>query len=203
MTGVTGFSQRLAGALGVLLSLAAPAQLNAQPASAPAGSALYEVEMIVFRAASTGAAEDWSAEPAGRGFGNAAAGGTPPEVMRVLPSSEYRLAGLEASLRSSGAWRPIAHAAWIQSASTWGTPLGVALSDIGVDVPGLSGTVYLERAPIYVHLGFDVRLSAGATYAIKEMRSIRYNDKQYFDHPAFGIVAMVTPIRHTEGATTR
>jgi hypothetical protein len=43
--------------------------------------------------------------------------------------------------------------------------------------------VYLERAPIYLHLGFDVHLSAGATYTIKEMRSVRYNDKQYFDHP--------------------
>ena len=28
------------------------------------------------------------------------------------------------------------------------------------------------------------------------MRSVRYNDKQYFDHPGFGIIALVTPIRH-------
>jgi hypothetical protein len=45
-----------------------------------------------------------------------------------------------------------------------------------------------------------VHLTAGATYTIKEMRSIRYNDKQYFDHPGFGIIAVVTPIKHLDPA---
>jgi hypothetical protein len=70
-------------------------------------------------------------------------------------------------------------------------------------VPELSGMVYLERAPIYLHLGFDLHLSAGSTYTIKEMRSVRYNDKQYFDHPAFGIIAVVTPIKHGEAPSAQ
>jgi hypothetical protein len=32
------------------------------------------------------------------------------------------------------------------------------------------------------------------------MRSVRYNDKQYFDHPGFGIIALVTPIRRGDAA---
>ena len=54
-----------------------------------------------------------------------------------------------------------------------GLARGIALADVGINVPGLSGMVYLERAPIYLHLGFDVHLSSGATYTIKEMRSVQ------------------------------
>jgi len=167
------------------------------------GATLYGVEIIVFRASSVVATEDWGALPAGRGFGGSATrGGASAQVMRVLAPSDYRLNTIEATLKTSGAWRPVAHAAWIQSAANWGTHAGIALTDVGINVPGLTGMVYLERAPIYLHLGFDVHLSLGATYTIKEMRSVRYNDKQYFDHPAFGILAVVTPIKHTEGAAT-
>ena len=159
----------------------------------------------MFRSANTGAAEDWNAAPAGRGFGTASSrGATTPQVVRVLPASDYILGGVEETATLPAApWRPIAHAAWIQTAANWGTQIGIPLSDIGINVPELSGMVYLERAPIYLHLGFDLKLSAGATYAIKEMRSVRYNDRQYFDHPAFGIIAVVTQVRATEGASTR
>ena len=120
----------------------------------------------------------------------------------MLTPGDYRLGTLEATLRANGAWRPIAHAAWIQTAPNWGSHAGIPLADVGINAPGLSGMVYLERAPIYVHLGFDVHLSAGATYTIKEMRSVRYNDKQYFDHPAFGIIAVVAPIKRGDAVST-
>lgn len=165
------------------------------------GAASYGVEVIVFRAASVNAVEDWNAVPPGRGFGSSAGrGGGTPQVLRVLTPAEYKMSDLEAKLKSSGAWRPVAHAAWVQSVANWGTHAGIALSDVGINVPGLSGMVYLERAPIYMHLGFDVRLSAGASYAIREMRSVRYNDRQYFDNPGFGIIAVVTPIKRGDTA---
>jgi hypothetical protein len=191
----------LAGVLYAMLALAAspvaaPAATSvAQQNSAP----LYGVEIIVFRSSSVSGGEDWEAVPPGRGFGsNAARGGAVPQVLRVLAASDYRLSTIEATLRASGAWRPIAHAAWIQTAANWGTHTGIALADVGINVPELGGMIYLERAPIYLHLGFDVHLSAGGTYTIKEMRTVRYNDKQYFDHPAFGIIALVTPIKRAE-----
>jgi len=209
----------LSPALAALAALVALAALGPRataaadsPAHAPAasradaqqsGAALYGVEVIVFRASSVNAAEDWDAVPAGRGFGSSAnRGGAAPQVVKVLAPSDYRLGTIEATLKANGAWRPIAHAAWIQTAANWGSHAGIALADVGINAPALSGMVYLERAPIYVHLGFDVHLNAGATYSIKEMRSVRYNDKQYFDHPAFGIIALVTPIKRGEAAAS-
>jgi len=174
-----------------------PPSRVAQQGPAPS----YGVEIIVFRVASAPQGEDWDAVPAGRGFGSSATrGGPSPQVLRVLTAADYRLGAIEATLKSSGAWRPVAHAAWVQTAANWGTHAGIALADVGINVPGLSGMVYLERAPIYLHLGFDVRLTAGATYTIREMRSVRYNDKQYFDHPGFGIIALVTPIKRGDAA---
>lgn len=200
-------ARRLAAlaALGALTALAAAAAPDASGGAGggmrrvaqQSGATLYGVEIIVFRSSSVTATEDWDAQPAGRGFGSSAArGGASAQVVRVLAADDYRLNSVEATLKTSGAWRPVAHAAWIQTAANWGTHAGIALADVGINVPGLTGMVYLERAPIYLHLGFDVHLSQGATsYTIREMRSVRYNDRQYFDHPAFGIIAVVTPIK--------
>jgi hypothetical protein len=189
-------------ALSLVIALSSVASAGAQTAAAQSGApTLYGVEIIIFRASNVGAAEDWSAAAAGRGFGNSAnRGGATPAIVKLLPSSEYHLNNIDAGLKGSGAWHPIAHAAWIQTAANWGTHTGFALSDLGINVPGLNGTVYLERAPVYIHLGFDVQYQGAATYTLKEMRSVKYNDKQYFDHPAFGIIAQVTPIRHNEAA---
>jgi hypothetical protein len=174
--------------------------MRAPPAPAQqSGLTQYAVEIIVFRNASVGTGEDWSAVPQGRGFGNESTRGGTPQVLRVLPPADYRLAATEATLRGSGAWRPIAHAAWVQTAANWGTHAGIALADLGINTPGLSGSVYLERGT-YLHLGFNVSLSAAATYSINEMRSVKYNERQYFDHPAFGIIAVVSPISAAAGA---
>ena len=181
---------RLALVLAALTMLATPRPAAAQQA----GGSLYIVELIVFRTTSVSGNEDWSAVPPGRGFGNESTRGGTPQVVRILAPSDYRLAPVEATLRTSGAWRPIAHAAWVQSAANWGTHIGLALSDLGVSSPGLSGTVYLERAT-YLHLGVDLSLNAGGiNYSIKEMRSVKYNERQYFDHPGFGVIAMVSPV---------
>jgi hypothetical protein len=184
-------------AAAVTVADAANAHRLAQQSSASA----YIVEVIIFRASSVPSNEDWDALPPGRGFGSASSrGGPTPQVLKVLPATDYRLDAVEQSLKTSGAWHPIAHAAWVQTAANWGTQAGIDLGSIGINSPALSGMVYLERAPIYMHLGFEVHLSAGATYTIREMRSVRYNDKQYFDHPAFGIIAMVTPIKRGDAA---
>jgi hypothetical protein len=177
---------------------------DAAPAAAPAQgpSPYYGVEIIVFRVSSPGADEDWTAPVPGRGFGNTAnRGGTVPAVVKVLGAADYHMTTLETALKNSGAWKPIAHAAWIQTAANWGTHTGFALSDLGINVSGLNGTVYVERGT-YIHLGFDLQYQPGSdiTYSINEMRSVKYNDKQYFDHPAFGIIALVSPIKRGNDA---
>ena len=186
-------------ALGGLLALAALASPCTAPAQA--GANLYTVEIVVFRDSSVGAGEDWTAPPQGRGYGNESTRGGMPQVQRVLAPADYKLAAIDSTLRSSGAWRPIAHAAWVQTAANWGTHVGISLSDLGINAPGLSGLVYLERAT-YLHLGVEMTLSAGASYTINEMRSVKYNEKQYFDHPAFGVIAVVSPAAQRGAAAT-
>ncbi len=186
-----------------LILVALAVLLCAAPVRAQQSSGAYLVEVLVFRNSAVGASEDWDAPPSGRGFGNENTRGGTPQVLRVLPSSDYRLASVETTLRNGGAWRPLAHAAWVQTAAAWGTHIGIALSDIGISVPGLSGSIYLERAT-YLHLGVDLRLSGGGpTYAIDEMRSIKFNERQYFDHPAFGVIAIVSPVQAGAAAASR
>jgi hypothetical protein len=134
--------------------------------------------------------------PIGHGFGTPLGpSAQPAQMLRTLAPSDYRLDGVVRGLSRGGSWRPIAHVAWVQTAPPWGSHTGIPLSQLGVTAPGLTGMVYLERARLYLHLGFDVTLDAGAPYRIDEMRSVRANEKQYFDHPAFGIIAAVYPIK--------
>ncbi|HEX4050377.1 MAG TPA: CsiV family protein [Steroidobacteraceae bacterium] len=192
----------------LLLALGLAAARAAEPttgSAAPAGAAaagptaavpLYQVEVVVFRATYAGNDEDWSSVPTGKGFGAPlGSGAQTAQMVQTLAPSDYRLDGVVRGLTRSGSWRPIAHVAWVQTAPPWGSNTGIPLAQLGVDAPGLTGTVYLERARLYLHLGFDVTLVAGASYHIDEMRNIRPNEKQYFDHPAFGIIAAVYPLK--------
>ena len=176
-------------------TMAPPAQ-SAPPPPLPAGTALYEVEIVVFRAAGAPPIEDWNAAPSPRGFGSPnTQPGLAPQVVRVLGPADYHLSGIVDGLRRSGVWRPIAHAAWLQNAPNWGSHIGIPLNGVGVNVPGLTGLAFLERAPLYLHLGFDVVLQDGDSFRIDEMHNVRQNEKEYFDHPAFGIIAVVTALK--------
>src|SRR5689334_7312892 len=117
----------------------------------------YNIELIVFRATTAqGGAEDWSAESAASDNTVAGAesgsGSSVGHVVSALPTSQFQLTDIENKLRASGAYQPLAHVAWSQSASAWGTRAGFPVQKLGIDVPGLSGTVFLERGQ-YLHLG--------------------------------------------------
>ena len=198
---VPGTRRRLAAsalALAVVL-LALPR--DALPQAAAAGAPSYNVEMIVF-AVGAGPAqrEDWTAGGArlarGGDAGEGAAGGA--QVGRFggpLPAAQFQLNDVEAKLAASGNWRPLAHVAWSQTASSWGSRAGFTLQQLGVRVPGLTGTVFLERGT-YLHLGMSMKYSAGdgrAAYDLTEIRRVKFYEKNYYDHPAYGVIALVTP----------
>jgi len=186
------------------LTCAVPA-VSEEPAT-PA----YNIELIVFRAiAAQGVAEDWSVEA---GTSNSIAGDEassgPSQVghfVGIIPSSAYQLTEIESKLRSSGAYVPVAHIAWSQTASSWGTRAGFTLQKLGVDAQGLSGTVFLERGQ-YLHLGMALTYAdpappqglgaaSGTTFIINQSRRIRFYERNYYDHPAFGVIALVSPAR--------
>ena len=176
-------------ALGLALALASPLP------AANGNSGAYQVEVLVFRAVEPPAGEDLSASAEGRGFKRFTDPGTaPPEVLRTLDAAQMQLGGMAAKLRASGAWTVLAHAAWVQTATEWPHDLGLTLEQLGINAAGLQGTVYLERGQ-YLHLGFDLKLGADPPWSLSELRKIRFNEKNYFDHPGFGVIAIVSPAR--------
>ena len=197
--------------LAALLCGAALPAAAQEPAPAPAPPAapapVYNIEVIVFRATSAlGGAEDWSAQAGARniaGEESASGAATVGHFVAPLPPSIWQLGELENRLRASGVYVPVAHTAWSQTASSWGTRAGFPVQKLGIDVPGLSGTVFLERGQ-WLHLGMSLTytmanppqgLGAGpdTPFTINDSRRVRFYERNYFDHPAFGVIALVTP----------
>jgi hypothetical protein len=189
---------------------AAPAS-SAPPAPAPAYSGpAYDIEIVIFRArVALGQPENWAAETTASATvagGEASSGsGTVGKLVSVLPSSDYRLTPVVARLRTSGTYMPVAHAAWVQTASAWGTHAGFSLQSLGIDVPGLSGVIFLERGE-FLHLGLTLDYTMqnpppglnappGTTFVMNETRRVRFYQRNYYDHPAFGVIALITPAR--------
>jgi len=175
-------------------------------AQEPAGP-VYNVEIIVFRAAAAeGSAENWSEEAGARSIAGDESASGPLQVghfVGLLPGAAWQLNELESRLRASGAYVPVAHAAWSQTASSWGTRAGFAINRLGVDVPGLSGNVYLEHGQ-FLHLGLSLTwamenppdglgAATGTQFTLNETRRVRFYERNYYDHPAFGVIALVTP----------
>jgi hypothetical protein len=176
-------------------------------ASQESGSAnVYNIEIIVFRATQAlGGAENWNIQTT-RTSDAGETNDTSRNVGRfvsALPPSRFQLNDIENKLRTSGLYVPIAHVAWSQTASDWGTRAGFTVQKLGINVEGLNGTVFLERG-MYLHLGMALSYAPanppagmgagpGTTFQMGESRRIRFYERNYYDHPAFGVIALVTP----------
>ncbi|MGD9597284.1 MAG: hypothetical protein AB7G76_02810 [Steroidobacteraceae bacterium] len=176
------------------LCLAAILCAFALPATPQAAASAYHIEIIVFRTGSSAADAEGSAGdhlPGGGDGGDTAGGGGVARLIGPLPASSLTLGGVVERLRSAGGYHPIAHAGWSQTPSPWGSRSGFALSRVGVTADGLSGTAWLERGQ-YLHLGFSMTLGRAK---INEIRRVRLGEKNYFDNPDFGVIAVVTAAR--------
>ena len=197
-------------ALTATLLAAATAPTAAQEAAAASGSGtVYNVEIIVFRAAGAlGGAENWGAEAGARNIAGEESASDSLQVGRfvaALPPAVWQLNELENRLRTSGTYVPVAHAAWSQTASSWGTRAGFSVQRLGISVPGLTGNVFLERGQ-FLHLGMSLTYAMptpppglgaapGTPFTINESRRVKFYERNYFDHPAFGVIALVTPVQ--------
>jgi hypothetical protein len=110
-----------------------------------------------------------------------------------LPAAKLQLSGARQKLAAAG-YRVLAHTGWTQTASTWGSRNGLSVEQLGVQVPGLSGSFLLERGAL-LHFGMNLRYSpeGGGAQQMNELRRIRFNEKNYYDHPGLGVIAVVTP----------
>lgn len=165
-----------------------------QPPSlaAAASGNRYRVEIIVFRAPTPASGENWSAPPEGRGFEHGNTSGPAPQVLATLDADKLQMGGMANRLRSSG-YRVLAHAGWIQSATNWPAHIGIDLSAAGINTPELSGQIFVERGTL-LHFGVDLGYNGNPAYRLRELRRIKFNEKQYFDHPGMGVIALVSPV---------
>jgi hypothetical protein len=128
---------------------------------------------------------------------------TPSDGVRLLPASEFQLDGVAARLRSSGRYLPIAHAAWWQSASPWGRPTEIPIESLGLAAQGLTGTLSLQRGQfLHLELSLDyaqndppaaLGAGPGTVFSLHQTQRVLFYQRSYFDHPAFGVIALVTP----------
>jgi hypothetical protein len=179
----------------------------------------YEVELVVFRVANpTGSPEDWAVEesrakqslpaiheadePSGESTSNTAAAPAAALMTTVgnessiqpLESARYKLTSIEATLKRSRSYQPLAHIGWWQPAFPRDTPRPVGIENL-VTGTGITGTVTLTRGTRLLHLEINLTYQAadGQRYVLREQRVLRSGDKHYFDHPYFGVIALVTP----------
>jgi Peptidoglycan-binding protein, CsiV len=208
----SGLAQQASSAPGV----APAAEPHPLPVAPAAGPGVYNVEIIVFRTNSTlGSPENWGAEAnqapavpvsAEDESGAPVADAAPApggRLVRVLTPAEFQLGDLEARIKSSGAYVAVAHIGWAQTASPWGTHESMSLQQLGLDNPLLAGTVTLERGQ-FLHLGFALNLTianppAGlgaapqTTFVLNDNHRVKFYERNYFDAPAFGVIALVAP----------
>ncbi len=170
-----------------LAGLAAAASLRSFAAEAPPGSARYLVEILVFRQPGPlpkpmpVAALPNVATIAGR--------------VEVLPDSVWQLGAAEQALARRGGYALLAHAAWAAIVPPNGRTTA-RLDDVLKEGAPLAGSVAVQRSQ-YLFLGVDIDYQAepGLTFGLREKRRIKFGERHYFDHPAFGVIAQVTSSR--------
>ena len=192
-----------------LLITGALTSLPAAQAQGAANQTVYTIEVIVFRNLSgAGGQEDWGAKAVARGPETPEAPVT-GRFVQAIPASQFQLNDIATRLRNTANYQPVAHFAWQQTASSWGSRAGFTIAKLAGNVPGLSGIVYLERGS-YLHLGMSLNYqtsnppeglgaSPGTVFNLSESRRVKFFERNYYDHPAFGVIALVTPAKRATG----
>jgi hypothetical protein len=191
--------------LALVTAFATPTAVYAQ---APPPT-VYTIEVVVFRNLSgMGGPEDWSVKQVARGPETPEAPVT-GRFVQAVPAAQFQLNDISGRLQNTSNYQPIAHFAWQQTASSWGSRAGFTVAKLGGNVPGLSGIIYLERGT-YLHLGMSLNYQTsnppaglaaqpGTVFNLSESRRVKFYERNYYDHPAFGVIALVTPAKQATG----
>ena len=147
---------------------------------------LYRVELVIFRHLDSSNTTPEIKQP-GDQIMRSPNDGT---SYRALASENRQLSGTASSIRNLKAYQLINHLGWVQGADDIATARHTNLDKMGLNAANVSGSskLYTRR---YLHLDLQLKLqSTGAV--INQSRRIRLNESHYFDHPDFGVIALVT-----------
>jgi hypothetical protein len=189
-----------------IASLPAASPGNARPAAATPAAGAYNVELVVCRfTAALGGSEDWAGEAPGPAAGPAgdSDAGSGGRFVKLLGMADLQLNDVESRLRANGTCVPVAHFGWEQLASPWGSHDVLDLAQLGAAPTGLTGTAQLMRGE-FLHLALSLSLqidtppaslgaAPGTVFTLRDNHRVRFYERNYYDSPAFGVIALVTP----------
>jgi len=159
---------------GLVLALSAATAL-------PQTTSLYTVEIIVFR----NAGDEGALPP------NAVLPTVLDDGIEVTPATPARLNTAARKLESSGDFKVLARAAWTQGPTVYNSRIGVSAAQLGL-ANGIAGKICLEKGT-YLNLRLDLTVEdGGRRYRLNEVRPVKPNEINYFDHPAVGVLAIIS-----------
>jgi Peptidoglycan-binding protein, CsiV len=140
-------------------------------------------------------------------------------TFRVLRPEELQLTSQYRVLARLPAYHPLVHGGWVQLGLPDATTLPVDLGVLGVVNP--AGTIRLSLTR-FLHVKLDLTyidtqaaqrappaapddladLPIAPRYHIDAERTTRSGEVHYFDHPAFGVLIKVTPVKADPNATS-
>jgi hypothetical protein len=172
--------------LGLAAGLAVPAIGFA--AEIPVGSIRVIVELLAYRQA-----------------------GTPPLPLPLPPlpnlstitgrveplgRDTLQMSAAREAIATRGGLHVLAHSAWAAIIPPNGRTTAQMEDVLPADSP-LAGGIAVQRSQ-YLFMFVDVDYTAaGATYGIRMKRRIKFGERHYFDHPAFGLIVQVRPTKDT------
>jgi hypothetical protein len=116
-----------------------------------------------------------------------------------LGPDQYQLGAAKDALVRKGGFKILNHLVWAAIVPPNGrttTHLGDLIND---DSSPLLGSLAIQRSQ-YLFMGVELDYTtAGRTYGLREKRRLKFGERHYFDHPAFGVIAQITP---SKGAVT-
>lgn len=155
---------------------------------------IYDVEVIVFSNQNSG--DDGERWPASSRDDISTRGFAAQGQISERPASSYQLDGIAYALGQSRGYTVLLHTAWRQPAYDSGNAIGYPVDiDVQNGTRHLAGRINLVRER-YLHLDVDLLLSSAGSpvYELSERRRIKKSGTvHYFDHPRFGMIAIVTP----------
>jgi hypothetical protein len=169
----------------LILSLTAAIAVPRTWAQARGDSARFQIEMLVFR--QPGPAPRAAPVPV-RPAAITSAG----RVEVLAADGRWQLAAAREALARRG-YGTLGHAAWTATVPTNGRTTA-RLEDVLKAGSPLAGTIALQRSQ-YLFLGVDIDYvsAADTVYGVRERRRVKFGERHYFDHPAYGAIAIVTP----------
>ncbi len=109
-----------------------------------------------------------------------------------VSANYFKLGGSAAALTSTRNYRTLMHVSWIQRVRKNSVSKAVRISN---ESGTINGYFRLQRGNL-VHMIADIEYFPHSVfYRLKEKRRFKLNETHYLDHPKFGILARVTPVK--------